>query len=83
MQYGIFISPSLPRIHGETFCLDYVCLCVNRMEEEVAHEKDISQQNGTGLEGNLQSQKINKVSMRLILPLESSEFPGCPCAIFK
>lgn len=78
MQYGIFISPSLPRIHKETFCLGYVCLCVNRMEEEVAHEKDISQQTRTGLEGNLQSQKINKVSMRLILPLESSEFLGLP-----
>ena len=53
MQYGIFISLSLPRIYKETFCLDYVCLCVNRMEEEVAHEKDISQQTRTGLEGNL------------------------------
>lgn len=43
MQYGIFISPSLPKIHKETFCLDYVYICVNRMEGEVAHEKDISQ----------------------------------------
>lgn len=43
MQYGIFISPSLPRIHKDTLCLDRACMCVNRVEEEVACEKDISQ----------------------------------------
>lgn len=74
----IFISPILPRIHRNIHWAMCVCVLTGWGREWLMRKEHFTtDQNWLGGE-TYQSQKINKVSMRLILPLESSEFLGLP-----